>query len=453
MTDDLNPLRVLHLFENIPDEDVDFLCLGCRPENLIMTCLPVPPVCIRPSVEMEGSGSNEDDITIKLTQILDYNSRLRIGFEQGIGITSVMEIWDAMQNEFAVVINSDLPGLSSLLQPQRKVRGYVQRLKGKAGRFRGNLSGKRVDFSGRTVISPDPNLAIDELAVPLHIATTLTYPERVSNHNLDLLQHKILNGQFEHPGANWVIKEDGVKYTLRFADRRKIARELKPGDVVERHLKDGDIVLFNRQPSLHRVSMMAHKVKVRPWRTFSFNECVCSPYNADFDGDEMNLHLPQTEEARAEALMLMSTENNLCSPKNGQLLISATQDFLTCAYLITSKDVLFTRSQMGLYCCAMCDSWQKIDLPFPALLKPMELWSGKQLIEVLLRPNAKCKIVVNLEMKEKFCSRTAEHLCPEDGYVHFLNSQLISGQLGKNVLGGDPGKSHSHSFLDMVLFT
>lgn len=203
-------------------------------------------------------------------------------------------------------------------QPEKKqIRAFAQRLKGKQGRFRGNLCGKRVDFSGRTVISPDPNLEIGEVGVPEHVARVLTYPQRVFAHNLSQLRQLVLNGPEVWPGANYV-ESDGTKRALKFGDRRRAATELKVkrashfassythfhphhsrvtlcqvGDIVERHMCNGDAVLFNRQPSLHRLSIMSHRARVLQWRTFRFNECVCAPYNADFDGDEMNLHLPQ----------------------------------------------------------------------------------------------------------------------------------------------------------------
>jgi DNA-directed RNA polymerase III subunit RPC1 len=150
-------------------------------------------------------------------------------------------------------INSELPGVPT--QPgQKPMRGFVQRLKGKQGRFRGNLSGKRVDFSGRTVISPDPNLRIDEVAVPERVAKILTYPERVTAHNVELLRLAVRNGCDIHPGANYVTAgSNGFKKFLRFGNRSAIADGLRIGDVVERHIVDGDIVLFNRQPSLHKV--------------------------------------------------------------------------------------------------------------------------------------------------------------------------------------------------------
>ncbi|GMH41051.1 hypothetical protein BSKO_08961 [Bryopsis sp. KO-2023] len=439
IADDLNPLRTHQLFERIPDEDLCLLNLASRPEHLLISTVPVPPVCIRPSVEMEGVGSNEDDITMKLLAIVEYNTRLRVGLEQGLPASSVVEIWDAMQIEMAVVINSDVPGLSPMLQPQRKVRGYVQRLKGKNGRFRGNLCGKRVDFSGRTVISPDPNLGVHEVAVPKHVALTLTYPQMVNQHNMEDLQARVLNGYATHPGANTVVKKDGTRFLLKHADRRRTSRELQIGDIVERHLSDGDVVLFNRQPSLHRISIMAHRAKVRPWRTLRFNECVCNPYNADFDGDEMNLHLPQTEEARTEATLLMGTVSNICVPKSGEVMICATQDFLTCAFLLTSKDTYFTRAQIGNLCCYMMNAKQSIALPQPAILKPAELWTGKQLFDILIRPTGSSKLLLNFEIAEKNYSRSGEEMCPNDGYVRFYNSQLICGRIGKVVLGGAKG--------------
>ena len=149
-----------------------------------------------------------------------------------------------------------------------------------------------MDFTGRTVISPDPNCGIDEVMIPMLIAKNLTYPEMVNHHNMEKLKQLVKNGPEQHPGANFVESQDGNKVLLQYANRRKVAEELQIGDIVERHLENGDVVLFNRQPSLHRVSIMAHKARVMPFRTLRFNECVCTPYNADFDGDEMNIHLP-----------------------------------------------------------------------------------------------------------------------------------------------------------------
>lgn len=283
-----------------------------RPEWYIWQYLPVPPCCIRPSVLQDDNTSNEDDLTAKLTEIVFTNAIIRAGLERGVTVMNLMEQWEFLQLAAAMYINSELPGVPSATMGKPS-RGLCQRLKGKQGRFRGNLSGKRVDFSGRTVISPDPNMRIDQVAVPDRVAKILTFPERVNSHNIHKLRQCVINGPDVHPGANYVNFADGFKKYLKFGDRQAIAAELRIGDVVERHLSDNDVVLFNRQPSLHRLSIMAHFAKVMPWRTFRFNECVCSPYNADFDGDEMNMHLPQTQEAKAEAIELMGVSySELC---------------------------------------------------------------------------------------------------------------------------------------------
>ena len=460
ITESLNPIKVLGLFQRMTQDDCELLNLKGRPENLIMTSLPVPPVCIRPSVEMDGGApSNEDDITMKLIQIIEVNNILQTGIEKGLAIMNLMENWDFLQTQCAMYINSELPGLQQPYQGGggKPLRGFVQRLKGKTGRFRGNLSGKRVDFSGRTVISPDPHLAIDEVAVPEDVAKELTYPERVTDHNRVKLMRNVKNGNSKHPGANFIESREAdgtvTRVFLRYGDREAYARSLKPGDVVERHLEDGDVVLFNRQPSLHKMSIMAHKVRVMRGRTFRFNTFACTPYNADFDGDEMNLHVPQTELARAEALELMGVEENLCTPKSGEMVIAATQDFLTCSYLLTNKDNFFDRRQFAQLCTFMFDGRVRVQLPAPAVLKPVELWTGKQVFTVLVRPNGEpqpgpasgaeggpgpgpgsCR-TISLELAEKFYSKEGEEMCAKDGYVKFHKGELLAGRLGKATLG------------------
>ena len=205
-------------------------------------------------------------------------------------------------------------------------------MKGKEGRFRGSLSGKRVDFSSRTVISPDPNLDLSEVGVPESVAKKLTIPEIVTEWNIEKLKRLVTNGPENFPGVNYVVRPDGVKIRLDFVeDRSIIADALEIGYLVERHLMDGDIVLFNRQPSLHQMSIMAHHVRVLPGKTFRLHPSVCPPYNADFDGDEMNLHVPQSEEARAEAILLMRVQEQLISPRCGGPIIGGLRDFITGA--------------------------------------------------------------------------------------------------------------------------
>ncbi|KAH3667906.1 hypothetical protein WICMUC_005184 [Wickerhamomyces mucosus] len=456
--DDLNPLKVLNLFKQIKPEDCELLGIdsgrGGRPEMYIWRYLPAPPVCIRPSVVMSDSPtSNEDDLTVKLTEIVWTSSLIKAGIEKGISINNLMEQWDYLQLSVAMYINSDaaspsmLPGIGGgAAKTSKPIRGLCQRLKGKQGRFRGNLSGKRVDFSGRTVISPDPNLRIDEVAVPDRVAKVLTYPEKCTRYNKEKLQRLILNGPTVHPGANYILKKkEDARRNLRYGDRNKLAKNLQYGDIVERHIEDGDIVLFNRQPSLHRLSILAHYAKIRPWRTFRLNECVCTPYNADFDGDEMNLHVPQTEEARAEAINLMGVKNNLLTPKSGEPIIAATQDFITGSYLISHKDSFFDRATFTQLLSMMSDGNLQFDLPPPAIHKPVYMWTGKQIFSLLIKPNKQSPVVINLDAKNKTFIPPKKgfpnEMSPNDGFVIIRGSNILSGVMDKSTLGD--GKKHS----------
>ncbi|OXH07852.1 DNA-directed RNA polymerase III subunit RPC1 [Cryptococcus neoformans] len=453
--DDLNPLKVLNLFERITAEDCELLSLHPdvgRPEDYIWQYISVPPPCIRPSVASEA-GNNEDDLTAKLAEIVNYNNTLALMMDLGRGIEMISSNWEVLGQAVALYINSQAPGMQTI--GSKPIRGFVQRLKGKQGRFRGNLSGKRVDFSGRTVIGPDPNLRIDEVAVPEKVAVKLSYPERVTDYNIQLMRQAIINGSKLHPGANVLERKHENGSTVRISlnvmkdleARKRYARELQIGDVVHRHVRDGDIVLFNRQPSLHKLSIMCHRVRVRPWRTFRLNECVCNPYNADFDGDEMNLHVPQTEEARTEALELMSVKKNLVTPRNGEPIIAAIQDFITAAYLLSRRDRFYDRQQFTQIASYLGDANLKTEMPPPTIWKPVRLWTGKQIFNLLMRPNKESKVLVNLEAKCRTLVDPAKEdrfppdMSPNDGYLVIQNSEIMCGVFDKNTVGD--GKKNS----------
>lgn len=467
--DDMHPLRTLNLFKKIAPEDCELLAMipeDARPEMLIWEYVPVPPVAIRPSV-MQEAGATEDDITNKIGDICQVSGIIRAGLARGFPLQILMEQWDFLQLQIAMYINSDVPGLKQQ-GLQKTMRGFCQRLKGKGGRFRQNLSGKRVDFSGRTVIGPDPNLGIDEVAVPERVAKNLTYPEKVNRYNIEKLRKLVRNGSNRYPGANYIINEAGLKTSLVFLSRidkrgeklGKAARDLKIGYTVERHIEDGDIVLFNRQPSLHKLSILSHRAKVRPWRTFRLNECVCNPYNADFDGDEMNLHVPQTEEARTEAIELMGVKYNLATPKNGTPIIAAIQDFITAAYQLSSKNNFYDRRTFCQICNYMFNGdgaydpdtgeTLPIEIPPPVVLKPQMLWTGKQVFNVLMRPNKKSRVLVNLEAACKQFKNTANQapdLNENDAYLVIRNSEVMCGVMDKATVGD--GKKDSVFYVMM----
>ena len=450
--DDLNPLRILNLFKRITSSDCELLGMNPkegRPEMFIWQYYPVPPVCIRPSVPQDG-GSTEDDITSKVSDLVNINTVINKGLASGQPISTLMTQWEFMQLQLAQIINSEVPGIQPLGY-RVPIRGFCQRLKGKQGRFRGNLSGKRVDFSGRTVISPDPNLGIDEVAIPELVAKNLTFPEKVSRYNIDRLRQCVRKGPNKWPGANYIWKKNTeIKQYLKYGKLTLHAQNLKIGDVVERHLHDRDIVLFNRQPSLHKLSILSHYVKVRPHRTFRLNECVCNPYNADFDGDEMNLHVPQTEEARTEAIELMGVKHNLATPKNGEPIISAIQDFITAAYLLSSKDVFYDRKTFTNICMYMVGANMQIDLPPPTVLKPVMLWTGKQIFNVMMRPNKDSEVRVNLDgacKQYKAIPGVPRDLSESDGWLCIRNSEIMCGVMDKSTIGS--GKKDSVFYVIM----
>src|SRR5216684_4329716 len=254
----LTPSTVRERLERIPDDDLILLGMdpkAARPEWAVLQVMPVPPVSVRPSITLESGIRSEDDLTHKLVDIIRINQKLREALESGVPINIIQELHELLQYHVTTYFDNEVSGLPPARHRSgRALKTLCQRLKGKRGRFRGNLSGKRVDFSARTVISPDPNLRIDEVAVPERVAKILTYPERVTSFNIDRLRIAVRNGCDRHPGANYVTAgSNGFKKYLKFGNRGTIADGLKYGDIVERHIVDGDIVLFNRQPSLHKV--------------------------------------------------------------------------------------------------------------------------------------------------------------------------------------------------------
>ncbi|MBM5805536.1 MAG: DNA-directed RNA polymerase subunit A' [Candidatus Verstraetearchaeota archaeon] len=439
----LAPNEIRSRLERLTDVDAALMGLDAalaRPEWKILTVLPVPPSSVRPSITLESGVRSEDDLTHKLVDIIRINERLKENIDAGAPQLIIEDLWELLQYHVTTYFDNETSGIPPARHRSgRPLRTIAQRLKGKEGRFRSNLSGKRVDFSARTVISPDPIISINEVGVPIDIAKLLTIPERINKFNLDQMKVLIENGPDNHPGANYIIRPDGRRIDLRFPkDRRTIADSVEIGYVVERHIKDGDVVLFNRQPSLHRMSIMAHRVRVLPYKTFRLNLCVCPPYNADFDGDEMNLHVPQSEEARAEALVLMLVQEQILSPRYGGPIMGGIQDYITGAYMLTRKSTLLTREEASqLLTSAGYDG----SLPPPGITKPEERWTGKQLASLFLPETFNYTLRSNVCQK---CPQCKKDECENDAYVVIKNGKLIAGVIDKKSIGAGQPESVLH---------
>ncbi|MGC9121710.1 MAG: DNA-directed RNA polymerase subunit A' [Thermogladius sp.] len=439
----LTPAEVRSRLEKIPDDDVRLLGgdpTDARPEWMVLTVLPVPPRAVRPSILLETGIRSEDDLTHKLVDIIRVNNRLREHVETGAPNALIEDEWELLQYHVTTYFDNEAPGIPQAKHRTGKtLKGIAQRLKGKEGRFRGNLRGKRVDFSARTVISPDPNLSINEVGVPEVIAKVLTVPEKVTPWNIEEMRKLVLNGPDKWPGANYVIRPDGRKISLKFVDRKAVAESLTPGFIVERHLLDGDVVLFNRQPSLHRISVMAHIVRVLPYKTFRLNLLVCPPYNADFDGDEMNLHVPQSEEARAEARILMLVEKHILTPRYGGPIIGGLQDYISGAFLLTNKSTILTKAEV---IDLLSVAGYKGSLPEPAIQKPAEYWTGKQIVSLFLPRDFNYKR--NAKIASASALRCIDEDCPHDSLVIIKKGQLLEGVIDKASIGREEPESLVH---------
>ncbi|TFG02695.1 MAG: DNA-directed RNA polymerase subunit A', partial [Promethearchaeota archaeon] len=462
----ITPIEILERLKKMNDNDLRIL--GISPENarlewVVFTVLPIPPVCARPSITLDSGIRSEDDLTHKLVDVIRINQRLRENIDAGAPHLIVEDLWELLQYHITTYFDNQVSGIPPARHRSgRALRTLTQRLKGKEGRFRSNLSGKRVDFSARSVISPNPYISINEVGVPIEIAKILTIPTNVNDWNIEEMKQMVLNGPNRHPGANYIIRNDRRRIDLRYVKNRKmIAEMLAPGFTVERHLNNGDLVLFNRQPSLHRMSIMAHEVKIMDGRTFRLNLTVCPPYNADFDGDEMNLHVPQSEEARTEAELLLKVQEHILSPRFGGPILGGIQDFISSVFQFTSKESLYNiKDTLNLlFMGGVFDMTPDFSLEelTPVVTDPEPMYSGKQIFSTLFPDD------LNIRVKSKFCKKCevcTEEDCEYDAYVVIKNGKLITGTIDENSFGAmqsnsilqriikDHGNARGRQFLD-----
>jgi len=435
----LTPSEVREWLEKIRDEDLPLLDVNvkaARPEWTVLTVLPVPPVTVRPSVTLQSGERSEDDLTHKLVDVIRINQRLQENRDAGAPQLIVEDLWELLQYHVTTYLDNQTSGIPPARHRSgRPLKTLAQRLKGKEGRFRSNLSGKRVNFSARTVISPDPNLSINEIGIPIKVAEELTIPVRVTTHNIDWCKEMITQKYAPDniaeyvPGVNYVIKNiGGIKRRIKISDRNAemVSDKLEVGSVIERQMMDGDLALFNRQPSLHRMSMMAHRVRVVPGKTFRFNLCVCPPYNADFDGDEMNLHVIQGEEAKAEAEILMKVQENILSPRFGGAIIGGIHDIISGVFLLTNKERKVP-IEVASYLLGAVQYRGDIDIHKE---DGQRYILGRDIFSTIL-PD---------DLTIKFKSKTYENLDSEEAFVIIKNGQLLQGTVDENSIGAFKGR-------------
>ncbi len=429
----LNPIELRARLEKISDEDC--LLLGLRPEFsrpewMILTVLGIPPVTMRPSITLETGERAEDDLTHKLSDIVRINQRLFENINAGAPEIIIEDLWDLLQYHVTTYFDNEVtqvpPARHRSGQP---LKTLSERIKSKEGRFRHNLAGKRVNFAARTVISPDPKIGLNEVGIPKEIAMELTIPESVTEWNIEWLKDFVKRGPKQYPGANYVVMEDGKRKKISDETQEQILGELVLGQVVERHILDGDVAIFNRQPSLHRMSIMCHKMRVLPGKSFRLNPAVCAPYNADFDGDEMNLHVPQTQEAMAEAETLMEVETQIMSPKNGLNIIGCIEDAVTGNYLLTKTGEMPKDEAVMLLISIGIDNSEKFK-KFKATV------TGKEIFSALLPKDFNFIGFSKNCKKHKVCEGKK---CETDSFIVIKDGTLVSGIIDSNTIGEGNG--------------
>jgi DNA-directed RNA polymerase II subunit RPB1 len=436
------PDMCLNIFRKIIPEDVELLGFSnedSHPSWMICTVLVVPPPSVRPSISQDQIQRSEDDLTHKLAEIIKTNKMLLQKIEANAPEKTIEDHRTWVQYHVATLIDNEILGknLQATRRSLRPLKVFKQRLSGKEGRLRHNLMGKRVDYSGRTVISVDPNIGINEFGVPLSICMNITFPEIVSPYNIDEMYRLIRNGPNIYPGAKSVekIKCDEAgnivgyrPYTLQYTGNNTQEQiELEYGDVVRRHLKDGDIALFNRQPSLHKMSMMAHEIKVlKKGSTFRLNVYVTMPYNADFDGDEMNCHVPQSIQTAYELQSIASVPTQIISPQ-GKPIINITQDTMIAAYLFTQGNYKISEYDMMNLVSVLSNFDGKVKQ------LPDGKYSGRDIYSKIL-PNMNL-----IKPNASYDNETSESDTYTDNLIIIKNGELMQGVLDKKLLGSTNG--------------
>jgi DNA-directed RNA polymerase II subunit RPB1 len=433
----VTPEMTLKILKRVSDEDVSFMGFSpvySRPDWMICQVMSVPPPAVRPSVKHDAQQRSEDDLSHILVNIIKTNKTLQEKLQNNAPANVIDDWTTVLQYYIATQVDNKIPGVASVAQRSgRPLKSIKDRLNGKGGRMRGNLMAKRVDFSARSVITADPNISIRELGIPMKIAKNITKPVIVNKMNKAFLTTLVQNGPEKWPGAKTLEKKNGESITLRYyLDRQSIV--LEEGDIVHRHMMDGDAILFNRQPTLHRMSMMCHIARImKRGDTFRMNVADTKPYNADFDGDEMNLHMPQDPESEAELKNLAAVPYQIVSPANNSSIIGIYQDSMLGCYQFTRPDIRFSpRDAMNIL--MMFNGVNEDEL-----LKNAESDKGITNFDILtqIMPPLSMKYKTKAFKEDKDDAKTS------NAVLEIRNGKYIRGQMDKGVLGaGTKGLLH-----------
>jgi DNA-directed RNA polymerase beta' subunit len=488
------------ILSNIYDEDLLLMGINkdiCHPKNYIIKVLPVLPCCARPYVKIDGRIC-DDDLTIQYNEIIKVNNKLL----DVVDNSKKQKLLAILQFRISTTFNNSR-GKAKHSTNSRPIKGIKERLTGKQGQLRMNMMGKRCNQTGRTVIGPDPTLKMDQLAVPELMSKILTIPVKVTKFNFDKLQKLTNKGK-----VNYVLKNNGKKKInikryrvgtkIKFGDiiirdgqeittdclkKGDIIKrgpefitdiiptnrdyDLTIGDIVERHLQDGDYVLLNRQPTLHKASMMAMQVIVKKFKTLRMNLAITKPFNADFDGDEMNIHVPQTTEAYTELRMLANVKNNIISSQNGKPNMAIVQDSLLGSYKMTQKIQTITKAQffnitMKLYSSPLYPQKEK-------MMTSHEILDSIDFINTILKEKGKThdcfngKGLFSMFLPRDFIYEYKNNKDIDEPVVKIWKGVLYEGTLDKNVLGSthnslikilhkEYGLEYTSYFIDCVQF-
>lgn len=427
----LTPEILLKIFKRISDEDVYFMGFHpkwSRPDSMICQVLPVPPPAVRPSVKHDAQQRSEDDLTHIYCNIIKTNNDLMNKIRENAQANAIEGLSTLLQYFIAMIVNNKVKGSEPIAQRSgRPLQCIMGRINSKTGRIRGNLMGKRVDFSARSVITGDPNLSMKQLGVPMKIAMNLTKPMIVNDRNRLFLLKLLQNGPDVYPGAKILEKKNGENISLRYVDRNSIV--IENGDIVHRHMMNGDAVLFNRQPSLHKMSMQCHIVRVmKKGDTFRMNVALTKNYNADFDGDEMNMHMSQNIIAETELRILAATPSQIISPSGNSPNTGIFQDSLLGSYRFTRPNIEMSHRQaMNLLMM-----FKNVDM---SKFKDLKKIKSFEILSQILPP-------MTLKYKTKLFE-DGEEPSTSNNVLEIKNGEYIRGQIEKSVFGsGTKGIIH-----------